>query len=321
MNQNFTAKVRHLPYLGNLWVLFAVFGACLLLLGCPTFAQQGATIKITGTVKDSLGLGIPGVSLQVKGQSVMGTITDGDGKFSLNVTAKSIVVVSSVGFKQVTFIADPLRLKVDLVLHSDDNNLTDVVVTAFGKKERREAMVGSVTSITPSRLKIPSSNLTNAMAGQIAGVVAYQRSGQPGLDNSTFFIRGVTTFGYKQDPLILVDNVELTPTDLARLQVDDIASFSILKDASATALYGARGANGVILVTTKEGVEGNAKVNVRFENSISQATQNLKIADPITFMKMYNEALTTRNPLAVPRFSQNDIYNREQTLSGAPGSN
>jgi TonB-dependent SusC/RagA subfamily outer membrane receptor len=121
--------------------------------------------------------------------------------------------------------------------------------------------------------------------------------------------------------LILVDNVELTPTDLARLQVDDIASFSILKDASATALYGARGANGVILVTTKEGVEGNAKVNVRFENSISQATQNLEIADPITFMKMYNEAITTRNPLGVPRYSQNDIYNREQTLSGAPGSN
>ncbi|QNN43706.1 SusC/RagA family TonB-linked outer membrane protein [Pedobacter roseus] len=321
MNQNFTARIRHLPYQGNLWILLSVLCVCFLLLGSSTFAQQGATIKITGTVKDSLGLGIPGVSLQVKGQSAMGTITDGDGKYSLNATAKSTVVVSSVGFRTTTFVADPQKLKVDLILHSDDNNLSDVVVTAFGKKERREVMVGSVTSITPSKLKIPSSNLTNAMAGQIAGVVAYQRSGQPGLDNSTFFIRGVTTFGYKQDPLILVDNVELTPTDLARLQVDDIASFSILKDASATALYGARGANGVILVTTKEGVEGNAKVNVRFENSISQSTQNLEIADPITFMKMYNEALTTRNPLAVPRYSQNDIYNREQTLSNAPGSN
>ncbi|RZJ64750.1 MAG: SusC/RagA family TonB-linked outer membrane protein, partial [Flavobacterium sp.] len=321
MNQNFTIRVRRRPYSGNLWILFAILGIGILQLINPAMAQQGTTFKITGTVKDSLGLGIPGVSLQVKGQSNMGSVTDGDGKFTLNAIANATVVVSSVGFKTKTFIASVDKTRVDLILSSDDNNLSDVVVTAFGKKERREAMVGSVTSITPSKLKIPSSNLTNAMAGQIAGVVAYQRSGQPGLDNSSFFIRGVTTFGYKQDPLILVDNVELTANDLARLQVDDIASFSILKDASATALYGARGANGVILVTTKEGVEGNAKVNVRFENSISQSTQNLDIADPITFMKMYNEAITTRNPLGVPRFTQNDIFNREQTINNAPGSN
>src|SRR3546814_12840144 len=104
-------------------------------------------------------------------------------------------------------------------------------------------------------------------------MIAYQRNGQPGEDNASFFIRGVTSFGYKRDPLILVDNVELTPTDLARMQVDDIASFSILKDASATALYGARGANGVILVTTREGPEGKAKVNIRFEHSMSQPKQ------------------------------------------------
>jgi outer membrane cobalamin receptor len=106
-------------------------------------------------------------------------------------------------------------------------NLTDVVITAYGRKQRKEAVVGSVTTITPSDLKIPASNLTNALAGQVAGVIAYQPSGQPGLDNSSFFIRGVTTFGYKKDPLILIDNVELSTSDLARLQVDDIASFSI----------------------------------------------------------------------------------------------
>lgn len=321
MNQLFTTKVRLKPYLGRLCMLFAFFSISMLLFNNPCFAQQGTTLKISGTVKDSLGIGIPGVSLQVKDMPRMGTTTDADGKFVLTVFPKAVIVVSSVGFKPKTFIADAEKTTVDLVLAADDQNLSEVVITAFGKKERREAMVGSVTSISPAKLKIPSSNLTNALAGQIAGVVAYQRSGQPGLDNSTFFIRGVTTFGYKQDPLILVDNVELTPTDLARLQVDDIASFSILKDASATALYGARGANGVILVTTKEGVEGNAKINVRFENSISQSTQNLEIADPITFMKMYNEAITTRNPLGIPRFTQNDIFNREQTLNNAPGSN
>ncbi|MCK7556468.1 SusC/RagA family TonB-linked outer membrane protein [Chitinophaga sedimenti] len=134
-------------------------------------------------------------------------------------------------------------------------------------------------------------------------------------------MRGVTTFGYKQDPLILVDNVELTANDLARLQVDDIATFSILKDASATALYGARGANGVILVTTKEGAEGKARINVRLENSISQPTQNIKIADPISYMKLYNEAVSTRDVRGATLFSANKIYFTEQTLKNAPGSN
>src|SRR5690606_1874099 len=122
-------------------------------------------------------------------------------------------------------------------------------------------------------LKVPASNLTTALAGRVAGMIAYQRSGEPGADNAEFFIRGVTTFGYKKDPLILIDNVEVQRTDLARLQVDDIASFSIMKDATATALYGARGANGVILITTKEGKEGKANLSFRVENSISMATK------------------------------------------------
>ncbi|MCS2766088.1 TonB-dependent receptor plug domain-containing protein [Bacteroides thetaiotaomicron] len=108
----------------------------------------------------------------------------------------------------------------------------------------------------------------------MAGVIAYQRSGEPGKDNANFFIRGVTTFGYKKDPLILLDNVEVSSDDLARVQPDDIASFSVLKDATSTALYGARGANGVILVTTKEGKEGKAQVSVRVENSFSGSDED-----------------------------------------------
>ena len=292
----------------------------LIVLFLPASAQN-TKIRLSGVVKDTTGVGIPGASVFVEKTKSIGTVTDNNGRFTLEVVPSSKIMVSSVGFVTRSFIASPANLQVNITLASDDGALSEVVVTAFGKKERREAVVGSVTSISPAKLKIPSSNLTNAMAGQIAGVVAYQRSGQPGLDNSTFFIRGVTTFGYKQDPLILVDNVELTANDLARLQVDDIASFSILKDASATALYGARGANGVILVTTKEGAEGNARINVRFENSVSEATQEIKLADPITYMQMLNEAITTRNVLGTPRYSQNDIYNTQQTLANAPGSN
>ncbi len=139
-------------------------------------------------------------------------------------------------------------------------------------------MVGAVTTINPKELKVPSSNLTTALAGRLAGVIAYQRSGEPRADNADFCIRGVTTFGYKKDPLILIDGIETTTTDLARLTVDDIASFSILKDATSTALYGARGANGVILITTKEGVEGKARVSVRIENSNSAPTKNVELA-------------------------------------------
>lgn len=112
-------------------------------------------------------------------------------------------------------------------------------------------------------------------------MISYQTSGEPGADNAQFFIRGIGTFGSsaKKDPLVLIDNLEVSATDLARLQPDDIASFSIMKDATAAALYGSRGANGVILVTTKEGAEGKAKLSIRFETSLSQPTRQVKLAD------------------------------------------
>jgi TonB-linked SusC/RagA family outer membrane protein len=174
-------------------------------------------------------------------------------------------------------------------------------------------VIASITTINPSELKIPSSNLTTALAGRMAGVIAYQRSGEPGRDNAEFFIRGVTTFGYKKDPLILIDNNESTTAELSRMQPDDIASFSIMKDATATALYGSRGANGVILVTTKEGSEGKARVNIRFEEALSRPTDMVKLADPVTYMKLHNEAVQTRNPLGLRPYSQNKIDN---TIAG-----
>src|SRR5690606_34163182 len=127
------------------------------------------------------------------------------------------------------------RSQINVTLIESSTDLDDVVVVGFGQQKRSD-MIGSVVSVKPGNLKIPSSNLTTALAGNVAGMIAYQRSGEPGMDNADFFIRGVTTFGYKVDPLILIDNVEVTTTDLARLQVDDIASFSIMKDATATAI-------------------------------------------------------------------------------------
>lgn len=264
--------------------------------------------KISGVVTDTSGNTLANVSVSVKGGSKIGTITDTEGKYMLIVPDEAkTLVFSSIGMKTMEVQINE-QLIIDVQLVPESNVIDDVVVVAFGKQKKTE-LVGAVTSIKPSELKVPSSNLTTALAGRLAGMIAYQRSGEPGADNADFFIRGVTTFGYKVSPLILVDNIESSTTDLARLQVDDIASFSIMKDATSTALYGARGANGVILITTKEGKEGKANVSFRAENSMSQATKNIELADPITYMRLANEASYARNPLGGYLYQQSKIDN------------
>jgi TonB-linked SusC/RagA family outer membrane protein len=271
------------------------------------------TRKVSGTVKDSSGLPLPGVAVTVKGMPSVGTITDMNGGFFLETPGNSTALL----FNMVGFAAREIAVAgqetIDIQLFTAPNQLEEAVVVAFGKQKKTD-MVGSVTSINPNELRVPSSNLTTALAGRISGLIAYQRSGEPGADNASFFIRGVTTFGYKKDPLILIDGVEVTSDDLSRLRVDDIANFSILKDATATALYGARGANGVILVATKQGKEGRPVYSLRLENTMSEATQNIKLADPVTYMKLANEAVLTRNPLGLTLYSEEKIDN---TKAGA----
>ena len=278
-------------------------------------------VGISGTVSDSLGVKIKGVNISAVGNKKIHTVTNDFGAFALSAADGTEINFSFVGYITQKIIVSADKRVYNIVLKPVNGVMAEVVVSAYGRRQRKEAVVGSVTTINPAELKIPARNLTNALAGQIAGVIAYQPSGQPGQDNAQFFIRGVTTFGYNNSPLILIDNVELSTDDLARLQVDDIASFSILKDASATALYGARGANGVILVTTKEGKIGKSTLSFRYENSISQSAQTLQLADPITYMELFNEATITRDPLAALPFDQNKIDNTKATLAGAPGSN
>lgn len=301
---------------------------CILFMTCCVLCQQGLTNgayagtgepyrasefrlqdrQVTGKVTDTSGAPLPGVSVSVKNTSNIGTSTDLNGRYVLDVPATGAVLVFSlIGFESREIpIGD--QSTINLELQVSTSTLEDVVVVAFGE-QKKEDVIGAVTTVNPSELKVPSSNLTTALAGRIAGVIAYQRSGEPGQDNANFFIRGVTTFGYKTDPLILIDGIELTANDLARLQPDDVASFSIMKDATATALYGARGANGVILVTTKEGSEGKARVSFRLENSISTPTQNVELADPITYMEMYNEAMLMYDPLTSALYGQKKIDN------------
>lgn len=267
---------------------------------------QRQLVTVAGTVTDSLNIPLSGVSIVVKNNPKIGTSTNEKGQYLIDLPNQNeTLVFSMVGFTSLEIpVGGQERLNV--MLGRADDDLEEVVVVAFGT-QKKSSMIGAVTSVKPSELKIPASNLTTALAGRVAGIIGFQRSGEPGADNADFFIRGVTTFGYKVDPLILIDNVEVTTTDLARLQVDDIASFNIMKDATATAIFGARGANGVILITTKEGTESAVSLSVRIENSVSKPTSNIELADPVTYMEMYNEAVLTRNPLAAAPFSLEKI--------------
>ncbi len=272
-------------------------------------SQQG--IRVTGTVSDNRGELMPGVNVIIRG-TTQGTTTDINGEYTVTVPSDtSVLQFRFIGYQMQDVLVGKRRI-ISITLTEATAEIGEVTIVAFGT-QKKESVIGSISTINPEELKIPSSNLTTALAGNMAGVIAYQRSGEPGQDNADFFVRGITTFGTNTNPLILIDGIELTTTDLARLQPDDIASFSIMKDATATALYGARGANGVILVTTKQGKEGAAKISVRLENSLSMPTQNVKLADPITYMRLNNEAVLTRNPLGLLPYSEEKI---DYTIEG-----
>jgi TonB-linked SusC/RagA family outer membrane protein len=275
----------------------------------PVFLfSQG--IRINGTVFDNTGP-LAGVAIIVKG-TTQGLATNDNGEFSITVPRESDTLQFTYAGYRTEEIGIGQRRILAVLMTEETTELDEVTVVAFGT-QKKESVIASITTVNPSDLKVPSSNLTTALAGRMAGLIAYQRSGEPGRDNAEFFIRGVTTFGYKKDPLILIDNNESSSEELSRMQPDDIASFSIMKDATATALYGSRGANGVILVTTKEGREGRAVANIRYEEAISRPTSMVKLADPITYMQLHNEAVQTRNPLGLRPYSQNKIDN---TIAG-----
>jgi TonB-linked SusC/RagA family outer membrane protein len=272
-------------------------------------AQAG--IKLSGRVVDKDGFPIPGATVYVKNNPGRGVVTDTEGRYSIDVDSNDILVFSFIGYKTVERVAGTID-KLAIVLEEDVKEMEDVVVVAFGK-QKKESVVASISTIEPGKLKVPSSNLTTSFAGQLSGVISYQRSGEPGLDDAEFFIRGITSFGTgKKDPLILIDGIEMTSQDLARINVDDIASFSVMKDANAAALYGARGANGVILVTTKEGKDEKVSLSFRGEVSRSSNSELVEIADPITYMKLHNEAVRTRNALVALPYSTEKIVQTEK---------
>ena len=271
--------------------------------------QQAKQRVITGMVVEAdTKEPIIGANVMLK-NSTIGTITDIDGKFAITVNTKNpILEFSYLGMKtkEVKLTAENV---VNVALETDSETLDEVVIVGAGT-QKKVSVTGAITSVKGSSLKVPATGLSNAFAGRIAGVVASQTSGEPG-SGSEFYIRGIGTFGGKATPLILLDDVEISSTDLNYVPAENIESFSILKDASATAIYGARGANGVMIVTTKGGdYNSKTSVNVTAENSFNFIDKFPEFVRGAEFMSLYNEAALARGKQT--RYSDETIQRTAQ---------
>ena len=252
---------------------------------------------------------IPGAFVVEKGTN-NGVMTLDDGSYSIRVMGTNAQLeISCVGFKTGTYEIGKLGI-VDVALESD-SELDEAIVVGMGT-QKKVSVIGAVSSIQGDVLRSSSSNLTSNIAGKLAGVISITNSGDPGAA-SEFYIRGINTFGGVSTPLILLDDVEISANDLNRIPPESIKSFTVLKDASATAIYGVRGANGVMIVTTKNGSENmRTQVNATVETMLTQPVNMVDFVDGPAWMELYNEAYMARGGQA-PVYSQEDI---EYTRSG-----
>lgn len=238
--------------------------------------------KVTGIVIDETDTPMPGVIVVIKG-SARGVLTDVDGTFEIDVTASEILRFTFLGYTDFEVpVKDKSTIRVKMQLKTDE--LAEVQVVAYGK-QKKESVIGSISTVSVSNLRTPVGKISTSLAGQLPGIVAVQRSGEPGT-SADFWIRGISTFGSHKSPLVLVDGIERS-MDL--VDPEDIESFSILKDATATAVYGVRGANGIILITTKRGKEGKLNINARVEYGISSPLRQVKLASAGQWIDYYND--------------------------------
>ena len=211
-------------------------------------------VIVSGTVVDSNKEPLIGVNVTVKDAPGLGTITDIDGRYRIEIDAYSTLLFSYIGFDTYKVLIKENMKVVNVQMKESSNNVIDEVVITGTGAQKKISVTGDITTVGVKELQTaPGGNLSNALAGNVPGIMAMQTSGQPGQNTSEFWIRGISTFGANTSALVLVDGFE---RDLNDVNIEDIESFSVLKDASATAIYGSRGANGVVLITTKHGGAG-----------------------------------------------------------------
>ena len=254
----------------------------LLFVAVQLFAQEqkdGETIVVTGVVTDEKKEPLPGANIVIKDVPGLGTITDVDGRYKIKVQKYQRLLVSFIGFETQEILIKE-QTEVNVVMKEADMKLIDEVVITGTGAQKKLSVTGAITAVNLDDLKSTvSSNITNALAGNVAGILAMQTSGQPGRNTSEFWIRGISTFGASNSALVLVDGFE---RDLNDISVEDIESFQVLKDASETAIYGARGANGVVLITTKHGKPGKISVDAKVETIYNTRTFTPEYVDTHT---------------------------------------
>lgn len=265
----------------------------ILLLGCSlTIMSQEVKSDIAGTITDEAGESLIGVSIFVKDNPGLGTVTDIDGKFNIKAFSYQVLVFTYVGFeKQEIPIKNQKTINVRMQA-AKSSVLDEVTVTGTGI-QKKATVTGAITTVDVNTLKSTSGiSINNALAGNVAGIIAMQKSGEPGKNTAEFWIRGISTFGAGTSALILVDGFERS---MSELNIEDIESFSVLKDASATAIYGSRGANGVVLINTKRGQAGKINIDTKIETSYNTRTRTPEFVDGYTYAQLMNEAKITRN--------------------------
>ena len=265
------------------------------------YAQQ--TVTASGLVMDEKGEALIGVSVSVKEVPSMGAITDLDGRFRMTgIKTGNTLLISYIGYdtQEIKMTKNDERMRV--VLKESANLMDEVVITASGKVQKKINVTGAVTGVEVATLKTPASSVTNMLGGRVPGIISVTRSGEPGKDFSEFWVRGISTFGAGQGALVLIDGIE---GDLNTLDPEDIESFSILKDASSTAVYGVRGANGVVLVSTKKGKAGKLSLQVKANAGISYSARMPEFVNAADYAALANEAAVTRG--RIPVYSDVDV--------------
>jgi len=273
---------------------------CMMILNVAYGQRQ----LISGRVSSSIGEEIPGVNIYIKGTTT-GTIADVDGNFKISAAKGDVLVFSYIGYttSEVTYNNQTL---LDVVIVPDLTSLNEVVVVGYGET-KRITNTGAVSAVQATELRtIPTSNIQNALYGKMPGFFTAQRSGQPGKDASDIFIRGVSSLNSAgNQPLIIVDDVQYSYDQLQQININEIESISILKDASTTAVYGIKGANGVLIIKTRRGREGKPQINVRVESGLQTPVRKPKFLNSYETAQLVNEAYA--NDGLQPLFDEEDL--------------
>lgn len=275
------------------WIIICLIMA----IGSNLVAQEN-TFPIEGTVLDDSGMELPGVTVYLKDNITVGTTTNAEGKFRINASRGDVVIFTFVGFERIEYLVLEKKNDLEIQFEQESMELDEVVISAFGTTQRKISSLGAIASVEIGELQVPTTSISNLLGGRVAGVISTLGSGEPGQNISEFWIRGIGTFGASSGALVLIDGLE---GDLNSIDPADIENFSVLKDASATAVYGIRGANGVVLVTTKRGQADRLSITARVNYTVSHLNRVPEYLGSYDYATLVNEAYEMR--MEEPRYN------------------